>query len=70
MMEQVIDIFLWFLAGYALLGVFFSIFFALKGASLIDEGVKNAPWHFKFIIIPGSIMLWIFLLLKIVKRND
>lgn len=69
MMELVVDIFLWFLVAYLSIGVLFSIYFITKGAGLIDDGIDQTPWHFKAIIIPGSILLWIVLLLKIMKRS-
>ncbi len=69
MMELIVDLFLWFLMVYLSVGILFSIYFLAKGAAVLDEGARNTPWHFKVIIIPGTILLWLMLLMKILKKK-
>jgi hypothetical protein len=69
MITILVDIFLTFLAGYLILGILFSFYFYIKGASQIDEGTQGSPWHFKLIIFPGVVIFWSFLLLKILKKS-
>ncbi|WP_421765597.1 hypothetical protein [Ekhidna sp.] len=69
-MIQVIDAFLGILALYLILGLAFSIYFYARGASKIDEGTKGTPWHFKLIILPGVVLLWPSLFIKLFKRHD
>ena len=61
-----IDIFFIYLA----IGVLFSIWFVFAGAARLDDGVPKAPWHFRLIILPGSILLWIPLLIKLLKKKS
>ncbi len=67
---QIVDFFLIGLAIYLFLGFVFAVFFVLKGAAKLDAGVRAAPWHFKLIIFPGSMLLWIVLLIKLQKRKN
>lgn len=55
--------------GYMILGILFSIWFVFVGAKKLDDGVSETPWHFKLIIIPGAVFLWVILLAKIIKRR-
>lgn len=69
MMELIIDLILWTLAIYLIAGLAFAVFFLIKGAALIDDGTRNTPWHFKAIILPGVILLWIVLFMKLMKKK-
>lgn len=53
---------------YLGIGLLFSLWFVLAGAKKIDEGVAATPFHFKLILIPGSILIWPVLLVKILKK--
>lgn len=68
MMVAIINIFLVALGLYLVLGLFFSIYFYLKGASKIDEGTQGTPWHFKLIIFPGVVLLWAVLMAKLLRK--
>jgi len=69
MITTLINLFVNLLAVYLLAGILFSVFFYLKGATRIDEGIKEAPWHFKLIIFPGVVMFWGVLLFKLMRRS-
>ena len=58
------SLFVLLLEIYLLLGVAFSIVFAIKGAEAIDEEVAQSPKTFRLLLIPGAILLWPVLLLK------
>ena len=68
-MEQVIDVLLLLLLIYGCVGVAFGIFFIFKGAQKLDPEVKNSPWHFRLMILPGSILLWSYLLIKMIRNE-
>jgi len=70
MITTIVDIFLWALLLYIVMGVAFSFFFYLKGARKLDENTANTPWHFKLIIFPGVVLFWIALFAKLLRKND
>ncbi len=60
-----VDIFFIYLA----LGLLFALWFVFAGASRLDKGVSQAPWHFRLMILPGSILLWLPLLVKLIRQK-
>lgn len=68
-MTDFISIAVDFFFVYLLIGLLFSIWFALAGAKKLDDGVSETPWHFKLIIIPGAVLLWVVLLAKIIRKR-
>lgn len=46
------------LGVYALLGLLFTIPFALVGAGRIDPVAKEGTWGFRLLLVPGAIALW------------
>ncbi len=53
---------------YLGIGLLFSIWFVLVGAKKIDNGMEDTPFHFKLILIPGSVLMWPVMLIKILKK--
>jgi len=51
------------------IGLLFGVWFVIAGASKLDEGVKGTPWHFRLILLPGSILIWSILLFKLMRRK-
>ena len=68
-MIALIDGFLWLLWIYLLIGAVFGIYFVLRGAAKLDDGISEAPWHTRLIIYPGSVLLWIILVGKLMKSK-
>ncbi len=68
MIEVAVDILLLLMGTYLVLGFLFSFYFILKGASKMDEDVEGSPWHFKLIIWPGAVLLWVVLLRKLIRK--
>lgn len=68
MLVSVVDVFLLGLLIYVIAGVLFSAYFMIAGIAKLDEGVEGSPWHFKLIIWPGVVMLWLVLLIKLIRR--
>jgi len=65
-----IQILLYIMVIYLLLGLVFAIAFVLIGATVIDDTARGSSAGFKIIILPGSILLWPVLLKKwIAKRS-
>jgi len=52
---------------YLLVGFLFGVFFILIGANWLDPAVKGSGWKFRLLILPGSIILWPFLVYKLFK---
>lgn len=61
---MVIDILLFSVLIYLILGLIYSVYFYVSGAAKVDEGTQGTPWHFKLIIFPGVVLFWSVLLLK------
>lgn len=53
---------------YLVIGLLFSIWFVLKGAKMLDDGMLGTPFHLKLILIPGSILLWLPLTIKLLRK--
>jgi hypothetical protein len=54
-------------ALYASVGLLFALFFALRGAERYDPAVKNSPWGFRLLIVPGAMALWPFLIARTLR---
>jgi hypothetical protein len=46
---------------YLACGLLFSFWFLYRGAQRIDPGIAEVSWTTKWIFIPGSMLLWIYL---------
>ena len=55
---------------YLAVGILFTVWFILKGAEKLDEGVKKTPWHFRLILLPGSVLMWPVLLYKLLSKKS
>lgn len=54
---------------YVLLGVVFAVPFALLFAQRLDPSVPGSTWGFRVMILPGSVLLWPMLLLRVLRRR-
>jgi hypothetical protein len=54
---------------YLIIGLIFSIYFALTGAKKIDENMNGAKIGVRLILIPGATALWPFLI-KRIRKSD
>ncbi len=63
-LSSFIEIFLFTLGIYLLIGVLFALVFVVKGVTKVDSGAEGTSWAFKLMIIPGSIAFWLLLLRK------
>lgn len=68
-METVIQILLLAMMVYVGMGVLYSIYFLTKGIYRLDDSAEGSPWHFRLIIWPGVVLLWIVLFFKRKKSN-
>ena len=68
-MSEVISVLIDAFFIYLTIGVVFTIWFLLKGAVELDEGVEHTPWHFKLLLVPGSILLWVILVYKLTTKK-
>ncbi len=68
-METVINILLYLLSGYLSLGVLFACYFVISGAPKIDPLLKNSTHSIRILLLPGVILMWIFLVVKIIQKK-
>lgn len=52
------QVILWSLAGYALIGTLFAVWFVFRGVSTLDPGAKDSPLLFRVLIFPGVVAFW------------
>jgi hypothetical protein len=53
------------LAGwYAAAGIVFAVPFTVRGVGRIDPAASAAPWSFRLLIVPGTVVFWPLLLLR------
>lgn len=65
-MESVIPLFALVYVG---IGVLFGLFFAAKGAALLDPVADGAPVGFRILVMPGAAALWPILLTKLLRKS-
>lgn len=63
----IISILLYLLSIYVLIGIVFAIYFVTKGAARLDADTKGSTIMFRLLIFPGSVALWLPLLLRLKK---
>ena len=56
--------------AYLLVGLVFGLWFVVRGAQRIDEGMRGASPFLRMLLLPGSTLLWPVLLRKAVKRRQ
>ena len=54
---------------YLLSGLVFAIYFIFFGAAILDTGIKEDNLKFKLIILPGSIVLWPYLIFRLIRKK-
>ena len=64
-----VEILIQILIVYLLAGVLFYFFFIGNGMYKLDSSTKGTSVWFKLLIAPASIALWIFLLIKLLKKK-
>lgn len=68
-MEEIIQLLVYAVLIYLIIGVLFSFFFYHKGMSKIDEIATGSTIGFKLIAFPGIVVFWPFLLGKWLKQK-
>ena len=69
---MLIDALNWILriAGlYIILGLFFGLPFAARGAARIDGNAREGSWGFRLLILPGAIALWPLLAMRWLRSS-
>ncbi|MEZ4956483.1 MAG: hypothetical protein R2825_23195 [Saprospiraceae bacterium] len=51
------------------LGLLFAMWFIANGVRKIDDGMHSAPWKMRLMLLPGSVLLWPYLLKRILKHT-
>jgi len=65
----VINIFLGVLGVYFLIGLLFGIYFLIKGAVKIDPLMAASKKKVRFLLFPGVVATWPFLISKLFNSN-
>jgi hypothetical protein len=68
-METIITIFLAILGIYFVIGFIFGLYFLIKGASQIDPLMADTKKKVRFLLFPGVIATWPFLIGKLFKSK-
>ena len=68
-METVIQIIVSFLGLYFGVGLLFGIYFLFKGATRIDPLMHDTKKKVRFLLFPGIIATWPFLIGKLFKSK-
>jgi len=68
-MENTIQLIIYIILVYLLIGIVFSIFFYLKGIKKVDEVAIGSTFGFKLIVFPGIVVFWPFLLTKWIQTK-
>jgi hypothetical protein len=51
-------------SGYLILGVLFAAPFVTRGVNRIDPLAPTAPWTFRLLMVPGTVVFWPLLLVR------
>lgn len=68
-MITTINIFLTLLAIYFAIGFLFGLYFLFKGATKIDPLMQDTKKKVRFLLLPGVIASWPFLIVKLFKSK-
>jgi hypothetical protein len=55
--------------AYLAFGLAFAVAFVVKGALVIDQSTHGTGVKFRLMILPGSILLWPYLLFRWIKSG-
>ena len=68
-MELVITVFLAILGIYFLIGLLFGLYFLFAGAARIDPLMRGTKKKVRFLLFPGVVATWPFLIVKLFKSK-
>lgn len=54
---------------YLITGLIFAMWFITKGVDKVDDGMHGTSWKLRLLLLPGSALLWPFLLKKYIKKT-
>jgi len=69
MAQTIATVFLVGASIYLIAGLVFAILFAFRWVNKFDEEANSAPLMFRLLIIPASIALWIYLIMRIREKK-
>ena len=69
MAQTIATVFLVGASIYVIAGLVFAILFAFRWVNKFDEEANGAPLMFRLLIIPASIALWIYLIMRIREKK-
>jgi len=68
-MLSVINIFLTILGSYFTIGLLFGLYFLFGGATRIDPLMADSKKKVRFLLFPGVVVTWPFLISKLFKSK-
>jgi hypothetical protein len=69
MTGTIVSVILLLVLVYLVAGLIFALLFAFRWVDDFDEQVHGAPLMFRLLIIPASMLLWVYLLKKMRERK-
>lgn len=67
---QIVQIFVWLLYAYMLIGLIVGTWYLLAVAAKVDEDMRGAKWYTKLLLLPGAMALWPILLRKALSHTN
>lgn len=55
---------------YLVIGLLFGLWFVTIGVAKLDDGAKDTSWHFRLILLPGSIFIWVLIVYKLLNKKS
>ena len=68
-MITLIDLLLRFTLIYLIVGFVFALYFVWLGAGRLDSSARESKWSFRLLILPGSVLLWPILIVKLIMSK-
>ena len=66
----VADLLVQLLLAYTIFGAGFGVLFVVRGVDRIDPAAREGTWGFRLLILPGTVALWPWLLLRWVRGTQ
>jgi bacteriorhodopsin len=66
---NIVAVFVFTFYAYFLIGAAFAVWFLVVGVNRLDENMQESPRSVRFLLFPGSVLLWPVLLKKCINSS-
>ena len=67
---MVVEFLVYLFYTYLIVGFLFGLWFVFKGVKRVDQGMTDAKWILRLMILPGTVALWPLMLRKSLKSKS